>query len=755
MLTDSQTTVSKLWILSKKILSVGSTWLMASSPLWAQTQPPILQSSSDSIVAMALPPPEQSIRSLSPEQIEQERVREILLRQGPVYVDKVMDPSTLEPPSSDEDKPPTSLGLRSSMAETRLGYAQQAQSGAPSQTQAELGIRTEYRLETLNYGEFLLQLDARAQRSANGLSLAQYELADHLLGARFTARNIEFPITTDLYADTSLGDQNSQNTLALTRHYRLSLGSSQIRGLGLHLYSLRHDVVAGVGTLGKLSGGPYPGFESTHGQIQWLGYTYRLTPDWFIGGQLSQVTDGIERVAASQTIGTQNYWVSNRSAAVALGYGTDLIDDGNKRFRLSWVSSQTQNTGLPSEPSQSGIFLEGGIRWGNARHEWGLYRADPALYFGQKALGQMGQGAYYRLDHSAKTLSWGLGLEGIRQEPNSLDGQSFQQRTQHIGLHANALWRIDRNTHLGLSGTLSQFKNESEGLSSSIRQNSRYLNLYLETPFADVGRSRLNFMVRQNQSLADNAPRATGQEIQWQHDWITERYETMRPELSTTLGWARDQSQTEVRQYPTAGVTFRYWPDAFWQINGQLQYSSPRGNLSVTQGLSGSLSSELELPGQWRMGATLSLNQAVTRVNPGQLSTQTFRTSNRSFMMYLRWEGSKGTPYATAGLRNTNSPGGGAIKGVVFQDENRDGIQQTHEASLAGVEVLLDKRYRTTTDANGRFEFPLVGTGHHRISLNPDTIPLPWGRPFDESLTIDVPLRGTAEPMIGTIRIGS
>ncbi len=40
--------------------------------------------------------------------------------------------------------------------------------------------------------------------------------------------------------------------------------------------------------------------------------------------------------------------------------------------------------------------------------------------------------------------------------------------------------------------------------------------------------------------------------------------------------------------------------------------------------------------------------------------------------------------------------------------------------------VLLDGRFSTRTDEAGRFEFPFVAVGAHRITVLPDNLPLPW-----------------------------
>jgi hypothetical protein len=94
------------------------------------------------------------------------------------------------------------------------------------------------------------------------------------------------------------------------------------------------------------------------------------------------------------------------------------------------------------------------------------------------------------------------------------------------------------------------------------------------------------------------------------------------------------------------------------------------------------------------------------------------------------------------------------VVGRVFQDANRDGEQQSGEGGVAGVEVLLDGRYRTTTDRDGRFEFPLVTTGRHQLTLTLESVPLPWGTPSDSGVSVNVPLRGQATTAIPVVKVG-
>jgi hypothetical protein len=68
---------------------------------------------------------------------------------------------------------------------------------------------------------------------------------------------------------------------------------------------------------------------------------------------------------------------------------------------------------------------------------------------------------------------------------------------------------------------------------------------------------------------------------------------------------------------------------------------------------------------------------------------------------------------------------------------------------------MLDGRYRIVTDAAGRFELPVVATGDHRLTVNLDSVPLPWGLApgGEKGVIVAIPLRGRAEVRIPVVKV--
>lgn len=704
---------------------------------------------------------EARIESMDRAQAEQARLKALIESAPKAYEDRFMDTGT-DPAAADDAAPEAEQpqGFRSWLVESRIGFGDATSTGYARQRATEIGQRFEYRRETLNYGEFVLQADGRhlgGDGILNGNSIGSLGYAREPTSGRFTLRNLGFPLTTQTFADSAVGDIYSELTDGLSRNYRLSLGSSTVRGASTRIFNTDTDLRAGFGQRGNLAGGPYPGFEKSQGTLGWLGLTQRLGDPWFASVQVDQARDIPAYYYDPLT--AQGYGRKDvTSWATSLGYGREVVNDGDFKARATLVGSRasSQTPGVATGSSQ-GLFVEASARTGAYRHEFGVYTARPNLYFGDYALTTGTRGAYWRIDRSASRMNWGASVDVERAAPNDSFNLFGYRRGSASG---NFQYLLDRHTSFGgsLSVTQTRYDNATNSPSTPQGQgsgtHSLYGNAFYQTRFFDWPRSRFSLSVRRNEAIVLGGGTATGQELQWEQDWISGRYETMRPELTTTLGYARDQSSGTVQHYPTAGVQFRFWLASGFSVLGNLRYTSQHGGLYTSRGLSGTISAEKELAPGWRAGIAANLNQARATTLPTSLNTpQLFRSNDKTVYIYLRWEGSAGSPYQAAGVRG-NGAGGGSVAGRVFLDANNDGEPQIGEGGAANVEVLLDGRYRTTTDRDGRFEFPLVTTGRHQLTLTPETVPLPWGPARDAGVSVEVPLRGQAFTVIPVIKVG-
>ncbi len=705
------------------------------------------------------------IEVLDPLQAEQERLRQLLDNQPKAYQDKVMNTDALaELRVVDEAKADEPEGLRAYVLESRLGFAQTDSTLLDASSTQEAGVRLEYRFDTQNYGEFVGQLDANSPVSSTGSYVSNSDSAWGTQSqtaaedkVRVTLRNLGLPVTSNILADTALGDISSEVTEAFGRSYRLSLGTDTVRGIGTRIYNGDFDLRVGSGQRGELSGEPYPAFTVLDGELSWLGFSHKLGDKAFAGIQLNQVRGSVAADSTAAQDGDKSDGYQNvTSLVVAAGYGRELQNAGDRKLRVTWIQSQMAGSVALQDKEASGLFVEAGFQHGRTRHELGAYTTEPGLQFGDNALMANSRGAYWRIDQNGTRLDIGGGVDMDQYNPGGLTSDGLT--TERVSLGGNAQYRIDRHRSLGGSLYLSESRSarmtDQTTDTSDTRSRSVRGSVFYQLFNRDWGRSRLSATVHRNETVVSNGVAATGDEIQWEQDWITGKYETMRPELTTTLGLAHDRSVTDTQTYPTAGISTRYWFDSNWTASAQLRYTSRSGNLFTSQGLSGTVATELKLNNGWQLGVSANLNQAKVEVSGNDdLDAQISRTTDKSAYVYVRWEGTAGKPYAMMGVRNKGHTGSGSIAGTVFFDLNRDGERQSDETDVSGVEVYLDGRYRAMTDKAGRFEFAQVTTGRHSLSLNPDSVPLPWGAASQREVNVDVQLRSEATAYMPVVKV--
>ncbi len=671
------------------------------------------------------------IESVDSSQAEQEKLTAIIENTPPAYQDKVMSAPELFELTTQEAEKLEQGSFQAYLFETRVNYADSKTNNSKRRKTGDAGTRFEYLYETESFGD--LKIQAQTSQQANNTDNNSLSFENDDPDTSVTLLNNSLYLTPTMAADSALGDVSSELTDALRRGSKLSLGVDNIRGARTRVRGDKFDIRLGSGDLGELKGNPYSGYRQTDGRLSWIGASHRLGKNFVLGLQANQV-DQFKQVANSQE--------QISSAALALGYDGD--NQNNKKLRVTLLKSQhTDEAGL--ETTSQGSYLEGGFQVGRYIHEFGVYKTEPELYFGENFLNSDQQGVYWRFNRESSRLFFSAGLSA---EQDKLQEKNQDTAAKEFGWDGSLRYRMDRNHSYGGSLRLQQTRYDKAQQND---QRSVYVYAYYELINANWGRSRLSTTLHRNEKIVTNDVAATGDEFQWEQDWLnnSNKIFNAQPELITTLGVAHDRSEAETQTYPTAGVTARYWPDADWSISSSLRYSSRSGKLSTSQGLAGALTSEYKITQGLSLGAALNLNQAKVDVDSnGIKAAQTSRSNDKSAQVYLRWEGNRGQEHSVIGNKTEGLAGTGGVVGFVYFDTNQDGQRQADEAGVPEVEVYLDGGYSVRTDKNGYYEFTRVATGSHALTLNLDTVPLPWSSKED-SLSVNISLRGQVAANLG------
>lgn len=662
------------------------------------------------------------IESVDQVQAQQEQLKTLMENSPPAYQDKVMSVSELlELTHEAAEEIPE--GFQSYFLETRANYTDSKTNKTDLYKTGDLGLRFEYLYETASLGEVKIQ--AQTSQQANNKHQDSLSFEEDEPDTSITLINNNLYLTPSIAADSALGDISSELTDALRRSSRVALGVDNLQGARTRIRGEKFDLRLGSGDLGKLQGSPYAGYRQTDGRLSWLGASQQMNKHLVIGFQANQ----LDRFRTHQNNAKLT------SAALALNYKAE--DKNDKKLRFTLLKSQKSTAAEHSTTSQ-GAYLEGGFRVGRYLHEFGAYRTDPELYFGENLLSSDEQGASWSFTRDSSQFSFSAGLS---LEEHKLQEKNPDKQAKTLGFDGSLRYRLDRNHSYGGSLRLQQIRYADTDAND---QRSVYAYVYYELINADWGRSRFSTTVHRNEKIVSNDIAATGDEVQWEQDWLANSKQILssQPELITTIGLAHDRSADETRTYPTAGMTGRYWLNSDWSLNSSLRYSASSGKLSSSQGLSGSVSSEYQLSAGLAFGAALNLNQAKVEVERnGMHEAQTSRSHDKSAQVYLRWEGSRGREHSVIGKRTIGLAGTGGVIGSVFFDTNQDGQRQGDEAGVPEVEVYLDGGYSVRTDQHGYYEFTRVATGAHALTLNLDTVPLPWSVK-EESFSVEVSLRG-------------
>jgi len=157
----------------------------------------------------------------------------------------------------------------------------------------------------------------------------------------------------------------------------------------------------------------------------------------------------------------------------------------------------------------------------------------------------------------------------------------------------------------------------------------------------------------------------------------------------------------------------------------------------IVAGASVMLPGDLEL----RVEGTWNHNSAV--VNPesifvSQATQEQLYSYNRRALLVRLSRGFRWGRAPAGGLGPMENRPYGAVQGFVFQDSNGNGVRDPGEAPGSGISVRLDDGQTAKSDASGRFVFPNVIEGDHRIQIDVDVLPSVFNPPAQPTVTVHV-----------------
>jgi len=560
----------------------------------------------------------------------------------------------------------------------------------------ENGLLLNWRRETLNYGDLSLESTVRKG--------GEEPFSDNSVGGQFILRQRDFALDADHSMDNTVGVMRNTMDTLISNSYRLYLPSALLGGAQSHVSSEYADYYVSAGRYGRLDPTQIQGFETDEGNQMSLGYSRSFLSDWRAAAYLVHV-DGAEEVRDHQSIAT------------ALQYETP---DRKQRYQGHLLADSKGN---------NGAWLDGDTQVDRARYRYGLFRLEPELLWTDTSPTDDQQGGYIRYD--LKALRYDL-TSGVDLLQTDIDNRQDRAGNNLFNTFINGAWRMSSRTSVG--GTLTARGNNPRDDLGGDENRGYFLSGYTAHAFS-IGTSRLQLSSARLEEGSDTG-HALG--IIWDQDWNLKRNLT----LSSTLSHERETGLEDELDISTAALLVRHDISSDLQWNGDVSYSLvDRSRGSQQKNIFASLMLAWNFLPDW----DASLRMTYNRLDdvPGGISS-TASDDEKTLLLSIRYSRSRGRPFVLLGQQG-DAGGYGEISGLVFYDENGDGVRQAGERGAKGVFVYLDRGYEAVTDSAGRYTFVPVASGLHEVSVALEDLPLPWGLDDEAPQAVEVGVRETSE----------
>lgn len=638
----------------------------------------------------------------------------------PAYQDHYIADGALKPDvSTAEDSDADTSGLARSLQIDAVVSALGTSGGGSSNNVVENGLVAKSQWETATYGAW--SLDASARTGGSNLGPAEQGQ-----GSTFSLRQRAMPFDGGWQADNFLGDLNAPDISLARSQPRFYLPTGTMQGLATEWRGPADlQVVAGAGVPGLYDGIVVPNFHTLNGSTATAGAQWSPASHWTIGGQFIDAQD------------------VNLAIGPALETALETAIDGGARLSSSTelLSAAWQDTGerlqfnlidgdVKGRSNAIGAWIDGSLVRGRIQQTAGVFRVDPNLTWGNQLISNDAQGGYYRFDYQGRRWLGDLGVDEVRPVTGIGGVTTF--------VTGDARYQLSRDW--GVGGVINASRTDG-GTSWSMEAYLDHLDVW--------GTSRAQVDVARTTSGRDGTV-TLDQSWSLPGDLRLSTSAWVEQISSATYGHAQDSTLAGLAAYGGGRIGSR------WGLEGNVRWAQAvQGH--AAPGVSANVSLTWQLSRSWeilatyydsRVGSWTPLTVLSPLTPPEALVIPALQ--EHGMFLTFRYKHSAGLHFAPLG--GVPGAGSGEIAGVVYLDANTNGRADAGEAGAANVTVVLDGRYSVQTDAAGRFYFPAVAAGHHRITVVPDNLPLPWLLLNDGRADVEVATRARMEVDIAAQR---
>lgn len=643
----------------------------------------------------------------------------------PAYQDHYIAGGTLSPDTSAGDygtSDTTSLA-RSLRIDGVVSALRQEGPGAPASVH-ENGLIGDTQWDTASYGAWSADAAARTAGSARSAAGNPYG------NASFSIHQRGMPFDGGWQVDNALGDVNTPLIGLARLQPRFLLSSAPMAGIDTEWRGPSElQLVAGAGDPGIYEGIKVPTFQTLGGTTATLGAQLSPASQWAVGGEFAAARDvtlyypSLDSTATSATL---------PHFSSSTGYLSTAWQDRTSRAQLNVIDGSVDGLG-----NSLGAWFDASQTRGAFTNGLGLFRIDPNLAWGNQVITNDVQGGYYRLGYQSRRWVADVGVD----EVSSVSGHGVHTTF----LNGDARYQLSRD--LGVGGVANI--RHTEGI------NAWSLEGYLDDVNSwGTGRAQLDYAtdsqardctltLQQTWNVRAGTHLSTSVAVDRTGGSAT------TPELAPVL--APQSTVIRLAVYGGGELTARL------SIDGSVQWAdSVQGRAAPAT--SADVSLIWQVARRWSVLGTYYENRVgswtpliVTSPLAPPTATVIPASGERGVFLTVRYQAARGSHFAPLG--GLPGSGSGRLTGVVYLDTNENGRFDAGESGAPNVTVILDGRFSTRTDSNGRFDFPAVAAAHHVLTVQADNLPLPWTLTNEGRIEVDVGTRDRVDINVGAVRL--
>jgi len=623
------------------------------------------------------------------------------------YQDHYIADGKLAPEISYGDEGYTDTGgLARSLRVDAMVTAISHHAGSADSNLNENGVVVESQWDTASYGAFSL---GGAAQASGGDSTSGNKIA---LGLQ----QRDLAVDGGWRVNNGIGTINTGTVDLLHQQQRFYLPTTPILGASTEWLgpAAGTQVVASVGEPGIFQGIRVPGFQSLGGSTATLGAQWAPAEAWRVGGQVINAHDVSSLSGFTSSTDARQ---SSSSALLSTAWHNAVAT-----AQLNLIDGSVSGTS-----GGGGGWLDATFRSGDMLHSAGVFHVDPNISWGNQPIVSDAQGGYYRNSYLNRRWQTELGVDYL----DSVSGRG----TSSTFYSGSARYQLSRDFGVGGVANIRQAGGDHGWATQGYLDWRNHLG---------VSRAQLNY--------AEDSPRRDAGltlDQAWQMP--------LGARLSTSLSLER-LTGTGIEDHTALGLSVYGGGDltARLSIDGNVRWAraiegtnapATAANVAVTW----------QVDANWSVLATFYENHAgswstvtiSSPINPPEVVT-TPASDDQGVFLTVRFQRSGGAHFAPLGGRP--GTGWGPVSGTIYLDANANGVYDASEAVAANVNVVLDGRYSTRTDSQGRYEFPAVAAGRHVLVVVPDNLPLPWMVPEPERREITVETRERTVVDVGAQR---